>query len=62
MIMGSSNVRLDPFKYGHEMAKSGNGFYFPYQNKERNIEYKLGYDSYLAKTSGTQKGKEQPLP
>ncbi len=44
--MTSSNIRLDPYKYGVSMAKSGINFYFPYQNKQRNLKYKEGYDDF----------------
>ncbi len=58
----ASNIKLTPFKYGYEFAKSGNAFRFPYDDAGANREFRTGYNSWLAKHAGVAKGKQQPLP
>jgi hypothetical protein len=45
----ASNIKLTPFKYGYEFAKSGNAFRFPYDDAEANRTFRTGYNSWLAK-------------
>ena len=57
-----SNIKLTPFQYGYEFAKSGNAFRFPYDDADSNRAFRTGYNSWLAKHAGVAKGKQQPLP
>ena len=43
--MSASNLKLDPYKYGASMAKSGYDFYLPYTCDENNKLYRQGYYS-----------------
>jgi len=45
----ASNLKLTPFQYGYESAKSGNAFRFPYDDAESNRTFRAGYNSWLAK-------------
>ena len=45
----ASNLKLTPFQYGYEFAKSGNAFRFPYADAESNKTFRAGYNSWLAK-------------
>ena len=58
--MTSSNIKMNPYQYGYQMARSGQSYYSPYENKENTAEFKKGFNECLA-DKAIQEGIDEEL-